>query len=435
MLYAAVLVVLLPVQSLWLDELIELLATRSHSISEVIRGYATHSAGQSPLGAVQQTFVLQLIGYSKTAARLPAAAASVLAVLGICILAKQAGVRHVWWCAVLFATFPLQLRYATEARPYSQALCVAVWLTVLSLKFLSEQKLIWTLTYGLLLTIGLYTQPYVLFVVAAHICALGISNRGAGWKLMLAATASVALYLPWYFAARANWRQEINVEQLHFHLQAKLPLLIAREVIGSGYAGTALVLFLAILAFRFAEGLPEARRVLLFSGVLPIVLAVATDYKFDYFFAIRQIITVLPAASVLATLGLEGLSRRKGARVAYIAGIMLAVLDSAYVVRWFTKPREDWAASAAAITARLQNRGCLITLPPETDKYYAFFRPELAHEKCDGSHPDGDVVAIAVSPYLRNEASLESTVTQLRTAGYVLEQVSGLPQVWTFRTR
>ena len=407
--YGTLLLVLLPRQSLWLDELMEVMATRSLPVLEVVRGYAAHSAGQSPLGAIEQTLSIRLLGFSNFAARLPAALAALLAVAGMLVLARVAGLTSRWLAAVLLASFPLMLRYGTEARPYSAAVCIAVWMTVLLLKYRQTDRRRDLLLYGILLTAGMYTQPYLVFAAVAQACYLFPRERRRAWAVASAILVAGALYLPWYFHARGFWREEVSVEGLHFHPQAKLPLLVARELLGLGYAGTILVIALAIYGWRGrSRGAPVRDSFWILAAVLPILMVILADWLFDYFFAIRQVIFVLPAFAVLAALGLERIGFEVGRKAAVAVMLVLLALDTGYAVRWFTKPREDWKA-AANLLAKSDKDSCVVALPADSSKYYEFFRPDLRNKLCP-AWPAGtqNTVQVAVSPYLRDNSVAET---------------------------
>jgi hypothetical protein len=420
--YAVVLLLLLPLQSLWLDELMEAVATRPNTLMGLLTGYALHSAGQSPLGSVEQWFSVHAFGFSNLTARLPAALSGILAIWGLLRLAKRTGVAKPWLCALLLATLPLQLRYVTEARPYSQAMCVSVWLTYFALE-LSADSTAALVSYFAILCIGLYTQPFVIFAAAAHVCWMISVNKRAALKQIIAAAVACLAYLPWYFLARGHWSQEVNAEDLHFHWQAKLPLLILRELLGSGYIGTMLALAFAAYAWRAPEKKPE-KRLLLLTVLVPITLTVFADTAFDYFFAIRQVITVLPALVILIAYGLERVESRK---LAVAAAVLFLLLNAGYSLRWFTKPREDWKRAAQTMAANIGPTGCFLPVPDGTASYYSFFRPDLTGRTC-GTNLPGTVV-VAVSPYVHDRSQPNALLTNLAAQGYAVTRLLAAPEI------
>ena len=98
---------------LWLDEIIQLRQTRNTTPAAVDGIFA--AAGAAPLGYLTQQAVLRATGYSVRWARFP----STVFMAGTVFLVAMIGGEL---AAVLFALFPLTLRYACESRVYSEAL-------------------------------------------------------------------------------------------------------------------------------------------------------------------------------------------------------------------------------------------------------------------------------------------------------------------------
>ena len=408
--YSCLVLLLLPLQSLWLDEILQLMATRS-SFHALMSGYASHSAGQSPLEPVQQFLLIKIFGYSVWVARLPAALGSIFACIGIVRLARSAGSSSPWITFLLFASFPLQLRYATEARPYSQMLCVAVWLTIIAVNLIARIEARCVSGYLALLVIGLYCQPFVVFVAIAHASYAVITRRfRAAITFGLCTAADAVLYLPWYLQSRHNWQVEVNTVQLHFHWESKLPLLILRELVGTGYIGTVLLAFAIVSGWRRPSSCVRPDRLFwLFCIFIPIVLAVATDARFDYFFAIRQVIIVLPAIAILAT---SGMSHSPRSAAGCLAAALL-LLNLGYSIRWFTKPRENWDAAAAIVSDAVDSGACVIA-PEKTIGFFAFFRPGLPSHECnERSFNQSKVVELAISPYVHDADQERSKIRDL----------------------
>ena len=384
---------------------------------------------------------MSLLGYSTFSARLPAALMSVLGCLGVYQLAKWAGIKRPVWCFVLFATFPLQIRYAAEARPYSQALCAAIWLTVtfLHLRARPGQRLFWI--YAVLCTFGLYTQPFTLFVAAAHATFAAIEIRATKNSTLLryvsiASVLAVLAFIPWYLFARAGWRNDVNGSDLHFRMHAKLPLEILRELTGAGYAATLLVIFLAVYALRSSS---LARRDKWFWAVLAIIpsfLALFADMAFDYFFAIRQFIFLLLPLAVLAVLGLEAMRRNGAPRLSMALTTLFIILNVGYSIRWFIKYREDWGRAAHILNQARGVENCIILLPDGSAPYYEFYVPGLEKAGCNMNNLDKiKSVYVAVSPYFRNPKGQVALQRQLQSQGFTLQSsdTTHEPDISVFR--
>jgi uncharacterized membrane protein len=137
--YTCALAALLPVLSLWLDEIYDLIVARMDHLADVLT-YVPHVSGNVPLNYVIQFASVHLLGYSAFTGRLPSAISSVIACAGVFVLARKLGLRWPLLATGIFALFPLQLRYAMEARPYELALCLSVWATVAFLRVLERPE-------------------------------------------------------------------------------------------------------------------------------------------------------------------------------------------------------------------------------------------------------------------------------------------------------
>lgn len=419
--YAALVFCLLPVRPLWLDELLEVVGSTGVPLREVVTGYAAHSAGQSPLAAVEQAIAIKLFGFSSFVARIPAALAAILGCAGMLLLGKRLNFRHAWMPFIVLASFPIVLRYAAEDRPYSQVLCVAVWLAVVFVDCLTIASARSYLLYTALLIVGVYTQPYLVFIAASHVLFLAIRRR---WALVVRFSLIVlfagAVYLPWYLHSRTYWRQEVEVSALHFRLEPKLPLLILRELAGSGYAGSILLIMLSVYGLRVLSRLQGDWSLWVTSFVMPLCLVVAADLVFDYFFAIRQVIFVLPSLAVMAAAGLERLFGEKGRGLATACCVVVVALNIGYAIRWFTKPGEDWSAAAQRMSQEVGANGCFVPLPAGTGAYYEFFRPDLRGRECGVDLSKARRIAVAISPYLPDRNAGAELDERLQRDGFMM---------------
>jgi hypothetical protein len=218
---------------LWLDEILQLLGTRDLGISALLN-YVAENAGGVPLGYLTQAATIHLVGYSVFAARLPSIVFGVLSYFGFGVLVLQAKLLWPSIGLLLFALLPLQIRYASEARPYEQALCLTTWCSVLFLEIVARPRAWKSVAYVLFVICAVYTQPFGLFVVVAHLSwsvltwksermpqfGQPISNAG------IAAIAGGLAFLPWFFFARNHWHQAISSAGTGTGMNLKTPLLI-----------------------------------------------------------------------------------------------------------------------------------------------------------------------------------------------------------------
>lgn len=379
--YGIAILAFLPRLSLWLDEILTLVASGKPDTAQLIEHLRT-TAGGTPLAFLVPHWSMQLLGDGAFAGRLPSALASIAACIGIYVLARRYGFRWPLAVLVLFALCPLQFRYAMEARPYALAFCLTVWATVAITRPLTR----WTaVAYAALVISSGLTLAYALFVPLAHFIALRAERR----KLLLIAAsglATLSALVPWYLYFREDWVRELAHERVA-PWDWRTPLVFLREITGAGYIGTALA------AIGVVQGMRRTGASLLWWWLLvPIVLIPPANIAFHYFFAVRQMIYVLAPLALLFVFGIEHWGRR--------GCLLLAALLAAFVfedVKWVTKPREDWAA--AAERAATVQASCIAFVPLDAEIFYGYMRPELVSRQCPlGPPADRGPVVLAISP-------------------------------------
>ncbi len=402
--YACVLVGLLPVLSLWLDEIMDLMVVRSAGMRELLAGVAVNS-GNAPLNYIIQFWTVNALGYSPFAGRLPEAIFSLASCGGIYVLARRLRLRWPLLAVAVFALFPLQFRYALEARPYSLALALSIWSTVAFFRLLDQPRsLLRVALYTLTVAAGVYVLPFTLFVAVAHLAWM---RQKVLQPVALAIAVAGLAFVPWYLHAVVNWRADPVVARAHETVTWRVIPMFLHELTGAGYAGTVLVM-IGVLA-GFALGFANRWFWLLYLWV-PVVAALIADAAFGYFPAIRQIIFVLAPLALLFTVGVEALfARWPKAALALAAAILIAgVIGN---INFFRRPREDWRAAAAI----LASEPCVMYSPADSGPYYWFFIPELAQRDCVGAAPR---VALVISPYALNN-DFAGRQRQLADAGYM----------------
>ncbi|MEO8099195.1 MAG: glycosyltransferase family 39 protein [Acidobacteriota bacterium] len=378
--YAVALALLLPHLSLWLDEVLTLLGAVQPDLNALL-DYLKTVPGGTPLAFLVPHWSIAVFGNSAFTARLPSALASIAACPAVYFLAQRMRLRRPILAVLVFALWPMQFRYALEARPYALALALTVWTTELFLSLLEHpsSKLRIGL-YALLTVAATLTQPYAIFIPVAHLVWAGMTNRAAvripAFAILLAALA----ILPWYLYFRGSWSM-VTAEQNLGPGNWWTILVFFHEFAGSGYAGTALLLGGLALGLRRVT---ELRLFWLLSAVIPLVLVPLGNSVFHYFFAIRQLIYNLPVCALLYVRGAESAGR--------LGNIVLAAFLAVSLyedISWFRKPREDWQAAAAA----LQNADC-VTFVDDSKKIYSYFVPAV--KTCT---EEATQVVLAISPY------------------------------------
>jgi hypothetical protein len=306
----------------------------------------------------------------------------------------------------IFAVCPLQLRYALEARPYEQALCLAIWSTILFLRLWDRPESISrALTYASAVALGAYTQPFTLFVPLAHLLWLigpGYETNQRRLLVMagLATLGAVLAFVPWYVYVAAAWRKGVGESQISTALTLRDVPVIWRELMGTGYLGTTIALAGVLLGLCWGFRQRSERWFWLWYLLTPLACAIAADGFFHYFFAIRQVIFILAPISILFALGAEASLARRSIAGLLLAGIFLgaALYEDAH---WFRRPRENWRAAADILASRTRAGACAVFSPPDSRALYAFFIPELSLRECrSGDVSSADTVVLALLPNL-----------------------------------
>lgn len=393
---------MLPRLPLWLDEILDLIGVRFYDLPRLIE-YVPENSGGVPLGYLVQVVSVRAFGYSPFAGRLPSAVFSVLGGIGIVLLAKRFGLRWPAFALAVFCLFPLQLRYALEARPYSQALAISIWMTLAFLRLRETPTPARFFLYWICIVAGLYTQPYSVFVAVAHFCWIVLSpDNGTKRKLLWTAGGALSLaalaFLPWYAYAHQFWRASIETSHFRSTINLKTPLLILRELIGAGYPGALLVL--AAACAGLAKSFRNHRDGLFWTLQLafPVFLALAADGVFGYFLAIRQMIFVLAPLAILCGAGFEVLIAHRRIPAA-IYGCLLAAILVYEDFQFFARPREDWKAASNLVAQEIRQGRCAIFLPADSDRLYEFFNPDVTNRTCSSDLTTARAVTVAISPY------------------------------------
>jgi mannosyltransferase len=414
--YAFVVLALLSKLPLWLDELLQLLGTRGRSFAEIVE-WLPGSAGAVPLPYLIQALALDLLGYSVFSARLPAALFSILSCAAVVWLARELRLHWPAVAVVLLMVLPLQWRYALEGRPYSQAMFFAILATILVVRLARQPEPLQTALYGLALAAGIYTLPLLVLFPLAHLvwislCLDKAQRLRVQIRVAIAGAAAVLLLAPWVLWANSRWAGAIAGNQGHFLLHPRLFLVLLHELPGGGYMASILLL-VATGAGLASRAIARSTKVLLALLIaVPLMGTLAIDATFDYFFAVRQLIHVLPALALLAAEGLRDLCARR--RV--LGAILVAALLGTCVVgdlRWFSRPREDWQLAASSLKAVSQGP-CVLFAPADSVDIYAFFEPDLRSRDCATQLQRS--VILALSPY-SPPSEVTATLTKLRSEG------------------
>lgn len=395
-LYAATLILLIPAKALWVDEIIDLGGVRNAGLRAVL-DFVPGNAGGVPLGYLVDFAMIRLFGYSVFVVRLPSVLFTVLTCAGVYILARQTRLRGPLLAVILYAISPLTIRFALEARPYALAACWSVFSTVVFLSLIRRPTLGKAAGYAVLAAAGLYTQPYSIFVPAAHLIWLlwtrSVKEKfRAVWLAGTAVSVASLAFLPWFLKSHAAWQGAV-LSGARFAVTGKDLLVIPHELMGTGYAGSALTAIAIVVALGWSSWNKEEKLFWAFYAAMPLLLVPAADAYFGYFLAARQMIFALVPISVLIAACMD---LRRWALVLPVTLILAMVYED---VRWIRRPGEGWQAAAAqlAAAAQFKEASCTIFVPSGARTLYVFFEPQL--RACDAdSLTTAEAVALAISP-------------------------------------
>ena len=381
----------LPLRPLWLDEIYQLEGTWQQPFGQMIHS-SMLAPGGMPAAYTAQKVWLDAVGFSAAKARVPAVIFGLGAAFVIFWTARLLGL-NAPLALLLSLITPLLFRYSTEARPYSQGLFFSALSTALFLRWRDVPTAAGLGAYFLSCLAGIYSQPFSLFIPAAHAVYVFVADRRRLLPIFSVVVLTGLLYAPWVIASHRVFAGQIWPKGMSFGWSQISPLMMLREISGGGY-----VCSVTLLAFAIAGLRRKGLQPMVFCVGIPVVLAVAADVVFKYFFAIRQLIFVLPPLLLLATAGIEELWERRKTATAVLAGLFItgAVVKD---IRWQMDHKEDWARAAATIGSRLdRTSGCVAFQPPQSALNYYFFEPSLRRRTCD-PHGNQRPTLVATSPY------------------------------------
>lgn len=423
--YSSLLISLTWARPLWLDEILELLITRDNRLAERLQ-MIRETPGAVPLGYEVQHLVTRVFGQSMFTARVPSEVFSILGLIAMLWLAREIQVRGWILLVAVWTLLPILLRYALEGRPYSQALALSATSTIVLFSLLREPRVAKAIVYAGLVFAALCTQPYSLFLQAGLLTPLLFE-----WKtprirraLILSGTAlgcAVLAFAPWVAWSGHGWTQYASRIGQEFHLTGRLPLMLVRELSGGSYFCSLSLLVFAAAGCASRRMNPLTKRQLLTGIGACVILALAGDLTFNYFFATRQVLFALIPICLLAGEGWAVAAASR--RATYSGPILAAVLLVSAVIKdysYFRDRSENWRSTAQ----RLENdtrSACILYPPTDLPQVYEYFEPVLGERRCEPSRLM-PTVFLPVSRYSAPAAVREAS-EELKTKGYTVEQI------------
>ena len=282
--------------------------------------------------------------------------------------------------AALFAVSPIERVYAQQAREYALLTLFVLLATAIVARAVRTNGLRWWALYAVLVAAGLYTSPFMGYVVAAHAVFVisGLrGNRGAIVRFAAAAAIAVAVYVPW-LDVLATHRGVIVASNTWSATRWPVSRLLAKWAFNTGstffdleYVDLRWTVVLAIVAvvaavaiwrgFRAAD--VRARWCLGAAIVVPAVLLCAPDLLLGQHRSAvaRYGLPVFAMLPILVARGVAG--RPLAATVLLVAGAFACAISSTHSSWWDNDTNADDGHIAAAINA-VPSAQVISTLPP-----------------------------------------------------------------------
>jgi len=368
-----------------MDEVFQLVATSAQTTDEFMRNMGSRNPGAAPLGYLTQRPFVLAAGPGNLWVRLPSVLFSLLSCWALARICRVLRMPQITLLAtVLFMAMPLQLRYATEGRPYAEALAFSLLAFLVFLKLMADPSVPAAILCILAIVAALYTQPYAILNVSGVVFWAIITKAKKGdWKAAVVGPVclviSVLCFLPWYVLETRKWATGIQEHGIPaFHWTLALLLDVFKGLSGDGFLCSVALLVLAAMAFLAR---PEFRWLLLAAILFPLCGALASDAFANYFFASRQILFALPGLAILAALGFLELHRRsKILAIVAMAALLGAALQKDVTMQM--NSRENWPAAAQAVADVAGKGRCIEVVPATSLDLYTYFVPDLKNKAC-----------------------------------------------------
>lgn len=418
--YTAALLACLSVRPLWTDEVLQLIGTMSSPSVKAMLVWIRISVGAVPVGYLTQRPFVLIAGPSTFWARFPSALFSVAScwlLIRICRalnLTRAAAALAV----VIFMIAPSQLRYALEARPYSEAMFFGLLAAVGLAKLARDGKVATAFLTVAAMALALYTQAYTFF----PICGVGLWYAAAALRkggrrratlLIGCLSAAALLFAPWYVLYSEGWRVHMRLSGYpSFHWTRALAMDIFKGISGGAFVCSAAMLFLAGAGLRARTG---ATGLMASAAIFAAAGPVLEDSLQAYFFASRQILFAIPALAILSAIGFAAVFRKNRAAAVAVFGVFAGaslISDVTFQIR----AKEDWRAAALAV-ARVTAKGYCMQSPIEgsgAPDMYSVFIPSLASTQCGGH----ETKVAFVSNLTMDSTQVKASYERLRTMGF-----------------
>ena len=366
--------------SLWSDEAATISAA-SRDPDELWRLLGNIDAVHGAYYAVMHVWV-GLFGASPFSVRLPSAVAVGVAAAGVYLLARRLDPRAAVWAAIIFALLPRVTWAGIEARPFALSIALAVWLTVMLHRAVTQGPRWLFAVYAVLLALATAVNLYVALIAAAHGVTLMLRPRlrralpafvaaALGGALLVAPLLRVALGQSGQLGGRDRGLLGVarNVAVNQWFLgetpTATTASAATLQVDGSGMVwkvaavGLALVCWVLIArALATASAGRASSRADLLAWtvpwlVVPTVVVLLATLGSPTLYNARYFGFCAPAVAILVAVGATSLPRRSAAAVSVVLVLLVVpVYQSQRTLP--AKSGADWSRVAALLDGRTE---------------------------------------------------------------------------------
>lgn len=388
-------------ESIWLDEAATWLQTRGDLLGTII---LTGKDTYPPLFKLFVFVSVKLFGDAEWALRLPASLFGILCIPASFWLGRLAAGKRVGLIAATITSLsPFAIYYAQEARMYSLLMLASTLFSAATLLWLQRA----TLGRAALLVAAafalVHSHPYGTFawlsVGGAGLLALVVRQGWRrvpayiGWQFLI-----FILFVPWIIVMmrvatdvvrRGFWIARPDLSHVLAYVQEMaggplgLALLASGWLLALPWAGK--ILRPADAAAHYEPGKSDAVIVLLALAIGPMLIGFVLSQITTPILVVRYVICSLPAAIVLASIGLARLAPKGAELVAPLALVGLLLVPPNAVARP-TRHNEDWKSLTTYLRTNIRADDCVLI---DTDHgrrvldYYGFEPPDCYYNSPD----------------------------------------------------
>ncbi len=378
-------------QSLWLDE------TYTWWFTRLGWGDLLQAARIDAVNPPLYYLFVKLLASSASEAglRAPSVAAHLAGIAGAIYLGFLVGGRPGGLAAgLVWATHPLTLWAARDARPYALSATLAVIVVALFVRLQRSWSTPLALLAGLVVALGLLTHYFFFVLLAALVALSAVDLRRAPdffrrWTVLaLLAMIPLALWLAWFFSTGTP---SLGIGWIRAPVLGDIPLTMWN--LASGYGGVSDVpstLLGVTLILVAAAGLASSSRTLwarlALAGIVIPILAVWVVSQRRPVYVDRYFVVLLPIVIALVALGAAAIAHRTRAAApirtaAVLAAIVVALFAGLTVHRAEKFDKEDWRGLAAFLQSRGAGADSLSLSEPEiTLPLSYYFAPQMTGE-------------------------------------------------------